>query len=85
MATRNILRKVFDLAEAFVSKQNGVWEHTDWEAFLESITRDGIPVTDETKRNLGNILEAGKYFLAVETAAPAMKKAPAKPKAKSRA
>ncbi len=75
------------LAEAgkFVVSQKGVWNHDDWERLLAQVEKMNLKLTDECKRNLGNILEAAKYFylkLPLPAEAPA-KKAPAKKKAKA--
>lgn len=75
--SKNALQKVLELAGSFVTTQRGSWEHADWESFLSKIADQGIEVTDETKRNAGNILEASKYFYQLPTTAPAKKKASA--------
>lgn len=62
MAAKNLSQKVLDLAGKFVARQEGAWEHTDWEIFLEEAAGLGIELTDESRRNLGNILEAAKFF-----------------------
>ena len=79
--SKNALQKVLELAGSFVTGQKGTWEHADWENLLNKLAAQGVPVTDETKRNLGNILEASKFFYqlpAANPAKPAKKKAAAK-------
>lgn len=83
MATaKTPLQKVLDMAGQFVVTQNGCWEHEDWEALLTKVAATGIQMDDEGKRNLGNILEAAKYYLSV-TPKAAPKKAAARPKKKA--
>jgi len=88
MATKTVLQEVLDLVGKFVVKHDGSWGHADWEDFLDDATKAGVIVTDETKRNLGNILETSKFFYAMGPgAAPkkaAAKSAPKKPKAKAK-
>jgi hypothetical protein len=79
---KSALNKLLDLAAAFVTQQKGVWNHEDWEALLGKAEKLGFAVDDEGKRNLGNVLEASKYFYGVMPAPPAKKKAaPRKKKA----
>jgi hypothetical protein len=61
-AAKNPTRKLFDLAGEFVTSQQGNWNHNDWESLLEKVGKAGFSVDDDTKRNLGNLLEAGKFF-----------------------
>jgi hypothetical protein len=85
MATKNMVEQVLELAGKFVVAQKGTWQHADWEAFLGKAAALGVPITDETKRSLGNILESCKEFLCTDgPCAPAPKKAAAKPKAKAK-
>ncbi len=65
MAAKNLSQKMLDLAGKFVARQEGAWEHADWETFLEETAELGVELTDETRRNLGNILEAAKYFYSL--------------------
>jgi hypothetical protein len=81
MAMKSRLQKVLDLAGQFVITRKGAWGHEDWERFLEGAVALGIELTDETKRNLGNILESCKCFYCEADAGPAPKKAAAKSRA----
>jgi hypothetical protein len=87
MAAKNMTQKILDLAGEFVTKQQGDWDHAAWEGFVADMDKLGVPSTDEAKRNIGNIIEAAKYFylLAPSPAVPgkpaAKPKAPAKSKA----
>jgi hypothetical protein len=91
MPAKQTLTTTFELVQKFVDKQKGVWAHADWEAFLADASALGYDLTDETRRHLGNVLEAAKHFYT--TIAPgggkasevAPEKAPAKPKAKAKA
>lgn len=82
MPAKTVLQKVLDLAGKFVTTHGGKWGHAEWEEFLASAAAQGVAVTDESKRNLGNILETSKYFYAMAPNGPA-KKAAAKPKRKT--
>lgn len=89
MATKHSMEKVLSLAANFVIERNGVWDHDAWEGLLADMAGLGLEIEDDFKRNLGNILEAAKFFycnLPSQTqtdAAPKPKpKAKAKPKAK---
>ena len=89
MATKHKLQQLTEKATAFVIEQNGVWDHQAWEALVEDLSSPGLQFTDECKRNLGNLLEAAKYFYQTMPAEPPKKaaakaKAPAKTKAKSK-
>ncbi len=89
-AAKEPVEKLLELAGQFIAKQKGNWDHADWEAFLNKVGTLGVPTDDESKRNLGNILEAGKFFYAsMPKAAPkkktaAKKKPPAKKKTAAR-
>lgn len=89
MPAKQTLSTTFELVQKFVDKQKGVWAHADWEAFLADASALGYDLTDETRRHLGNVLEAAKHFYATialgAAKAPekAPEKAPAKPKAKA--
>jgi len=78
MAAKSILQEVLDLAGKFVSAQKGQWGHDEWEQLLADVAALGLELTDETKRNLGNIVESCKHFHAMK-AAP-VKAVPAKKK-----
>jgi hypothetical protein len=83
--SKNTLQKVLELTGTFVAMQKGSWEHADWEHLLGKLEAQGVIVDDESKRNLGNILEASKYFYFLAPAAPAKKKAAAKKKPAAKA
>ena len=80
MSTATPIQKLLTLSGKFIAEQKGTWEHEDWLKLVEKASKLGFAATDENKRNLGNILEAGKYFYHVLPAKPP--KAKAKPKAK---
>lgn len=87
MATKTKLQKVLDLVAAFVAEQKGQWNHVEWEGFLGKVAELGIEMTDENKRSLGNLLEAGKAFFCEDEcacAAAPKKRAAAKPKTKKK-
>lgn len=64
--TKSMPEQVLELAAKFVTRQQGVWEHADWEVFLGDAGKLGLDLSDETRRNLGNILEAAKSFCGIE-------------------
>jgi hypothetical protein len=68
----NPTKKVFTLAAAFIATQKGEWSHDAWEGLLKRTEKAGVPVQDdESKRNLGNILEGVKFFyLRAHTSEP---------------
>lgn len=74
MATTIPMQKILDLAGKFVVFHKGAWDHSDWETFLSKVEQSGIGLNDEAKRNLGNILEATKYFYQQAPAAPAKRR-----------
>ncbi|MBX7254977.1 MAG: hypothetical protein K1Y02_01355 [Candidatus Hydrogenedentes bacterium] len=80
----NPIKSVVDLCTKFIEAKKGSWDHDAWEGLLAQVAKTGIEITDEVKINLGNMLEAGKYFYKLAPAA-APKKAAAKPKAKPKA
>ncbi|MDQ1258136.1 MAG: hypothetical protein QG656_2745 [Candidatus Hydrogenedentes bacterium] len=83
MAAKSMYEKVLELCAQFVVKRKGAWEHDDWERFLIKAAQAGVELSDESKRNLGNILEGAKYFyLAAPPPAP---KKPAKKRASKKA
>lgn len=81
---KNLLQGVLDLAAEFVIDHKGTWEHADWEELLLKAEKLGLELTDECKRNLGNILENLKFFYALMPVPPAKPKAAAKKKSTAR-
>jgi hypothetical protein len=77
-AAKNSVQKLLELAGQFITKQKGNWEHEDWEALLTKVEALGVPSDDECKRNLGNILEGGKYFYYAMPQPPSKRKAASK-------
>ena len=57
---KNAVQKILDEAGKFVTTHKGAWEHSDWEEFLSGVEKQGFQLSDEVKRNVGNILEASK-------------------------
>ncbi|MCF6283642.1 MAG: hypothetical protein L3K26_00400 [Candidatus Hydrogenedentes bacterium] len=72
---KTALKKVVTLAESFVLSQKGHWGHEEWEKLLADVRKAGVKIDgDESKRNLGNILEGGRHFF--ESAEKSRKRAP---------
>lgn len=89
MPSKTTLDSILEMAGKFVVAQKGQWGHEEWEGFVSKVAALGVSLSDETKRNLGNILETCKYFYAIGAAqasgaAAPKKKAAAKPKAKAK-
>ena len=80
-AKKSELEKILELAGDFVTKKKGSWDHDAWEGFLKKAEKIGVVINDQGKRNLGNILEAAKYFY--ELSDPVPEKKVTKPKAKA--
>lgn len=76
-AAKSNLQKLLDLIGDFVVKQNGCWEHDEWETLVAKAHKLGVTLDDEGKRNLGNMLEAAKHFYHLAPP-PAKKKTAAK-------
>ncbi len=87
MATQISVSQVFDEITDFLAVHGDDWDHAAWEALVASMANQGLEPSDEMRRNLGNILEASKFFLGQMPAKPAKAKsrAKAKPKAKAKA
>lgn len=89
MATKPAVNKVYELAATFLDEHDGAWDHEAWESLVSEVASLGLEPNDELRRNLGNILEASKYFLTQMPAkAPKTKTKPrakAKPKVKGAA
>ena len=64
MATgKATVKAVYTLAEAFVASQKGQWGHDAWEKLLRDAALRGVVVDDdEARRNLGSVVEGGRYF-----------------------
>lgn len=80
MAKRHTLQEILELAGKFVTDQEGQWDHDAWERLLPKAEALGLDLSDENKRNLGNILEASKFFYFCLPSEP-VKKAKTKKKA----
>lgn len=78
-AAKNPTKALTELALTFVEKQKGDWNHEEWEQLVTRASSAGFAMDDEAKRNLGNILEALKFFYHI-----APKAAPAKTAAKKK-
>jgi hypothetical protein len=63
---------VSDQTAKFIDKTKGKWEHLEWEKFVKDIQKKGVDITEDTKANLGGILESAKKFYV--SLSPAMKK-----------
>jgi hypothetical protein len=89
MAVKAPFQKILDLAGKFVAEHQGDWDHAAWETLVADAAKLGYAFEDEGRRNLGNILEASKYFRGAPVVKPKRKAAPrkksaTKPKAKAK-
>jgi len=75
MAKKSTMQAVLDQAAKFVTRQEGVWGHQEWEALVGELADLGLEMDHEARRNLGNLLEAAKYFRNAEAAAAGTKPA----------
>jgi non-homologous end joining protein Ku len=78
------VQKLMRMAGKFVADQNGEWDHDAWEDLLAKAAKLGVAEDDESRRNLGNILEAGKFFHQQLPDAPKKKSASKKKKSAAR-
>lgn len=85
MAGKTTLEALLELAGKFVVAQKGQWDHDQWETLLQKAASLGVVVDDESKRNLGNILESCKYFYGNGCTCQPKKTAAKKPVAKAKA
>ena len=79
MSAKAMTQKIMDAAGAFIVRQEGVWGHAEWEAFLTEMKALGLPDEPAAKAALGSMLESGKVLFRLSPP-PAKKIAAAKPK-----
>ena len=48
-----INRKLLEIASEFVERQNGWWEHPDWESFLNILSTEGYNLSEEVQASIG--------------------------------
>jgi hypothetical protein len=79
---RKMRAEISDQVAELVEKTKGKWEHLDWEKFVADLQKKGIELTEDAKRDLGDILESAKKFYSSlpqdkveKTAASASKRA----------
>lgn len=76
MATKQAHQKLLDLAGQFIIENNDGWDHFAWEELLRKAADLGFDFhPDESRRQMGNILEAARFFRGCAPA-PASKKRP---------
>ena len=68
MERKTLLQNILGLAGDFVVRQKGVWSHSDWERLLEQAAALGMEMSDESKRGLGNLIEACRTFYGDDSA-----------------
>ena len=62
---RKMHAEISDQAAKLVEKTRGKWEHLDWEKFVADIQKKGVELTEEAKKDLGDVLESAKKFYSV--------------------
>ncbi|MCP5016379.1 MAG: hypothetical protein GY938_14105 [Ketobacter sp.] len=60
--TTGTFDKLVDLATGFVTKQQGMWDHTSWQGFVSDTQKRGYDLSVEMQNNLGVTLEAIKQL-----------------------
>ncbi|HDP34058.1 MAG TPA: hypothetical protein ENN29_02995 [Candidatus Hydrogenedentes bacterium] len=88
MAATHSLQKMTKKLGDFVVKQQGVWNHEEWETLCGEIAALGVDMDDSFQEHLGLLLEHLRvfYFCMPATAATKRRtKAKAKPRAKAKA
>jgi predicted flap endonuclease-1-like 5' DNA nuclease len=73
------MRAIMDDSVAFVKSHKGVWGHSEWEEFLETMQRNTLNFTEGTAAYLGGVLESTKVFYSLSPTPSAPKTAPPPP------
>lgn len=60
---------------AFIKRQKGVWGHSEWEEFLQTMEHNTLTLTEGTTAYLGGVLESIRVFYSVSPASPQQKSA----------
>ena len=81
---KNPIEDLVSRTSKFVEKQKGRWDHAAWEKLVKDVSTTGVEMTDDTRRHLGNMLEAVKHFYTELGKEPKSAKSKSKPKAKSK-
>jgi len=84
MSKKDGPKQLFALAAKFVGKHTGGWSHEEWEGVVDEAAKLGYDMNAESCRQLGMLLESGRFFLAHPPAtAPSIKAKAAKPEEKA--
>ena len=69
----------------FVVKQDGFWNHEQWESLCTEVSKLGVEMDESFQEHLGLLLEHLRvFYFCMPAPAPAKPKAAAKPKAKAK-
>ncbi len=82
---KNPIEDLVSRTSKFVEKQKGRWDHAAWEKLVNDVSTTGVDMTDDTRRHLGNMLEAVKHFYTELSKTPKSAKSKSKSKNKSKA
>lgn len=70
---KNPIEDLVSRTSKFVEKQKGRWDHAAWEKLVSDVSTTGVDMTDDTRRHLGNMLEAVKHFYTELSKSPKSK------------
>ncbi|MBF0318956.1 MAG: hypothetical protein HQL01_04005 [Nitrospirae bacterium] len=59
--------RLLKLANDFVERQKGTWDHAAWLGFLEEVQKKGIEMTSDMERYIGLVLETLKKVYNAST------------------
>ena len=86
MAATHNLQKMTRIMGDFVVKQNGSWNHDQWEELCEQLPALGVKMDDSLREHLGLLLEHLRVFYScMPTAAKAKAKTKTKTRVKAKA
>ena len=58
----NVMAGISNYTIDYFKKTKGVWDQSQWEAYVNDIQKKGVELTDETKSYLGEISESLQEF-----------------------
>jgi hypothetical protein len=83
-AKKNPIEDLVSRTSKFVEKQKGRWDHDAWEKLVKDVSSNGVEMSGDARRHLGNMVEAVKHFYNELSTEPKKKPAKAKsPKTKA--
>ena len=64
-STQNAMITIVRDSVSFVEQHQGVWGHSDWEEFVDTVQKNTISLSDGASDYLGGVLESIKVFYAL--------------------